>query len=164
VAAHAFKTLLGRQSDLAAVVSPMHHPYSQPLLTTAHTAYFTPLGEVPVDQDALAALDAGLVQELGFGLSAVERDPEHSLEIELPFLQRVLPAGFSLLPVMVRDQRGAVAQALGKTLAHVLRGRQAVLVASTDLSHFYSQADRPPAGWGDPAPGRMLRSPGGAGR
>ena len=140
VAAHAFKTLLGRQIELAAVIAPMHHLYHQPLLTTAHPAYFTPLGQVPVDQEALSALDAILQAELGFGLAAVERDPEHSLEIELPFLQRALPAGFTLLPVMVRDQRGAVAQALGKALAQVLRGRQAILVASTDLSHFYSQA------------------------
>lgn len=140
VAAHAFKTLLGRQADLAAVVAPMHHPYTQPLLTTAHPAYFTPLGEVMVDQEALAALDAILVEELGFGLSAVERDPEHSLEIELPFLQRTLPAGFKLLPVMVRDQSGIVAQTLGKALAKVLKDRQAILVASTDLSHFYSQS------------------------
>jgi MEMO1 family protein len=140
VAAHAFKTLLGRQVELAAVVAPMHHPYHQPLLTTAHPAYFTPLGEVPVDQEALAALDSTLEAELGFGLAAVERDPEHSLEIELPFLQRTLPASFRLLPVMVRDQRSAVAHALGKALAQVLRGKEVILVASTDLSHFYSQA------------------------
>jgi AmmeMemoRadiSam system protein B len=139
VAAYAFKTLLGCQADLAAVVSPMHHPYPQPLLTSAHPAYFTPLGEIPLDQEALAALDGILVEQLGFGITAVERDPEHSLEIELPFLQRTLPDGFSLLPVMVRDQRGAVAQALGTALAQVVRGRQAILVASTDLSHFYSQ-------------------------
>jgi len=139
VAAFAFKTLLGRQVELAAVVSPMHHPYHQHLLTTAHPAYSTPLGEVEVDQEALAALDSLLQEQLGFGLSAVERDPEHSLEIEIPFLQRTLPAGFKLLPVMVRDQRGTVAQRLGKALAQVLKGREAILVASTDLSHFYSQ-------------------------
>lgn len=140
VAAHAFKTLTGLPVDLAAVISPMHHPYQVPLLTTAHAAYRTPLGDVQVDQPALSELDAALMEELGFGLSPVARDPEHSLEIEIPFLQRVLPPSFMLLPVMVRDQRANVARSLGKALAQVLSGRRAILVASTDLSHFYSHS------------------------
>jgi hypothetical protein len=61
------------------------------------------------------------------------------LEIELPFLQRVLPDPFLLLPVMVHDSRDKVAQILGQALAEVLKNRSGLLVASTDLSHFYSQ-------------------------
>ncbi|MGD8753107.1 MAG: AmmeMemoRadiSam system protein B, partial [Anaerolineales bacterium] len=64
---------------------------------------------------------------------------EHSLEIELPFLQQVFSTPFSLIPVMVREQTEPVARGLGKCLARVLEGRSAILVASTDLSHFYSQ-------------------------
>lgn len=139
VAGHAFAALRGRAPALAAVVSPMHHPYPQPLITTAHGAYATPLGTIPVDRAALAGLSAELQARLGFGLTPVANDPEHSLEIELPFLQRVLAADFELLPVMVRAQEPAVSEALGRALAGVLRGRDFVLVASTDLSHFYDQ-------------------------
>lgn len=140
VAAYAFKSLSGLPVDLAAIVAPMHHPYREPLLTTAHTAYRTPLGDAFVDQQALSELDAALNDQLGFGLTPVTQDPEHSLEIEIPFLQRVLPPGFKLLPVMVRDQRANVARSLGVALAQVVRGRRATLVASTDLSHFYSHS------------------------
>jgi hypothetical protein len=139
VAGYAFAALQGLKPDLVAVVSPMHYPYQSPLLTTAHAAYGTPLGEIPVDQDALEQLDDRLQQELGYKLARISRDPEHSLEIELPFLQRSFGAGFKLLPVMVRDQSEPVAQALGRCLAEVLRGRDAFLLASTDLSHFYPQ-------------------------
>src|SRR6266542_5854641 len=90
VAGYAFAALRGRTPDLVAVVAPMHHPYSEHVLTTAHEAYSTPLGNVPVDKDALHELDAILNSEVGFGLSPVQNDPEHSLEIELPFLQRTL--------------------------------------------------------------------------
>ncbi len=138
VAAHAFKCLAGVQADLVAVVSPMHHPYRAPMLTTAHTAYTTPLGEVPVDAAALELLDAGLQARIGLGLTRVRRDEEHSLEIELPFLQRVL-GPFRLLPVMILDQTPTMAEALGHALAAVLADRRAVLVASSDLSHFYPQ-------------------------
>jgi AmmeMemoRadiSam system protein B len=127
------------EPDLVALIGPMHHPYVEPLITTVYDSYATPLGRVPVDKDALRQLDASLRSELGFGLSTVQRDPEHSLEIELPFLQRVLTSEWKLLPVMVRAREPRVSQALGKALAPVLRERNFVMVASTDLSHFYNQ-------------------------
>ncbi len=139
VAGYAFAALRGRSPDLVAVVAPMHHPYFEPLITTAHNAYSTPLGKIPVDKEALGELDKILQSELGFGLAAVERDPEHSLEIELPFLQRTLSSQWKLLPVMDRARDPLVSQKLGKALAQVLRGKNFVLVASTDLSHFYNQ-------------------------
>lgn len=139
VAGYAFAALRDKSPDLVAVVGPMHHPYAEPLITTAYSAYSTPLGEVPVDTAALRELDIVLKSELGFGLVPVSADPEHSLEIELPFLQRVLPGEWSLLPVMDRAREPHVSEGLGKALAQVLRDRSSVMVASTDLSHFYSQ-------------------------
>lgn len=139
VAGHAFAALRGLEPELVAVISPMHHPYPPALLTTAHAAYETPLGVIPVDVDAVHMLDDRLEQTLGYRLAEVRRDPEHSLEIELPFLQRALAGAFRLLPVMVREQSVKVSQALGQALAHALQGRRALLVASTDLSHFYPQ-------------------------
>jgi AmmeMemoRadiSam system protein B len=139
VAGYAFATLRGLAPELVAVVAPMHHYYSQPLLTTAHEAYATPLGEIVVDRDAVNTLTESLKNELGFGLTPVARDPEHSLEIELPFLQRSLKPPFQLLPIMIRDQSSRTAQRLGEALADVLKDRKAILVASSDLSHFYPQ-------------------------
>ncbi len=139
VAGYAFGAVRGMQPELVAIVSPMHQPYSQPLLTSAHQAYQTPLGSIVIDQGAVAELDQQLEAELGYGLTPVRNDAEHSLEIELPFLQRVLNSKFRLLPVMVREQTARVGEALGKSLARVLADKAALLVASTDLSHFYQQ-------------------------
>ena len=138
VAGYAFAALRGRAPDLVAIVAPMHHPYFEPLITTAHEAYATPLGEIAVDKDALLKLDIILKSELEFGLFPVPHDPEHSLEIELPFLQRALSSRWRLLPVMVRAREPRVSEKLGKALAQVLRDKNCVLVASTDLSHFYN--------------------------
>lgn len=139
VAGYAFAALRGRKPDLVAVIAPMHHPYSDDLITTAHEAYATPLGNVLVDKDALRELDTVLKSEMGASLAPVERDPEHSLEIELPFLQRALASQWKLLPVMVRGRDPRLSQGLGKALAQVLRDKNFVLVGSTDLSHFYNQ-------------------------
>jgi len=120
---------------LVAVISPFHNLMRYPLITTAHDAYGTPLGDIAVDKVALAELSS----HLDIPITPVVADKEHSLEIELPFLQRALTSDFKLLPIMVRAQEMDVAQKLGLALAKVLKDKNALLVASTDLSHFYDQ-------------------------
>jgi len=132
VAAHAYRLVQGQSYDIVAVIAPNHRiGSSAPYLVTDHRAYWTPLGEVPLAQDLVAELDKRL------GLSRVQRDEEHSLEIQLPFLQVALTDAFQLLPVMLNDQSTAACYALGDALAETLRDRSILLVASTDLSHFY---------------------------
>jgi len=139
VAGHAFATVKGMDFDLVAVLSPMHAYHSEPLLTSSHEAYTTPLGNISVDRPAVEAVDFALRANLGIGLAPIANDSEHSLEIELPFLQRALNSDFSLLPIMISEQTNKIASALGTALSKVLHGRKALLVGSTDLSHFYSQ-------------------------
>ena len=141
VAGYAFAAVRGQSPDLVAVLSPMHQAYYEPLLTTAHAAYTTPLGDVPVDKAALADLDTRLRHATGTPLTPVAYDEEHSLEIELPFLQRALAGEFKLLPVMVRSQSPKLSRQLGEQLAETVRGKNALLVASTDLSHFFPQKE-----------------------
>ena len=136
VAGYAFAALRGLSPKLVAVISPFHNLARYPLITTAHDAYSTPLGSIEVDKSALAELSS----QLDIPITPVFADKEHSLEIELPFLQRALTGDFKLLPIMVRAQEVVVAQKLGLALAQVLKDKNAVLVASTDLSHFYDQA------------------------
>jgi MEMO1 family protein len=141
VAGYAFAAVRGYKPDLVVVLSPMHQAYYEPLLTTAHSAYSTPLGQIQVDGEAVAGLDSRLKATLGYSLTRVAYDQEHSLEIELPFLQRALGGDFKLLPVMVRASSPKLSRQLGELLADILRGRNVLLVASTDLSHFYTQKE-----------------------
>jgi AmmeMemoRadiSam system protein B len=132
VAGYAFKFLQGLTFDVVALVGPSHYRYPAQILTTSHDAYETPLGRVPVDRDSLSALREKVP------IDAVREDPEHSLEIELPFLQRTL-GHFSLIPLAMIDQSFEMAEQLGHALAEVLRNQKALLVASSDLSHFHQQ-------------------------
>ncbi len=142
-AAHAFKTLQGRKFTRVIVLSPSHQPYRQPLLTTGHDAYATPLGLVPVDREALRTLNSLLNGDGGLELALVRRDQEHSLEIELPFLQTVQPGGFKLIPLMMVDQSASMVRLSSNALVKLIRSfppeEPTLLVASSDLSHFYSE-------------------------
>ena len=141
VAGHAFAAVREREFDLIALLSPMHVPHRDVFLSSAHTFYATPLGKIPIAREAVSAVSADLEEKLGFGITSIANDREHSLEIELPFLQRTLKSDFELLPIMIRSTNMRELEVLGKALAKVLHGKNALLVASTDLSHFYSQED-----------------------
>ncbi len=136
VAGHAFRAMQGLTVDTVAVIGPMHHAMSGALLTTAHDAYWTPLGEILIDQVGLQAVQAACEVPI----TPIYGDPEHSVEIELPFLQRVF-SSFELLPIMMRDDSASTCAALGRALATALQGRRSLLVASSDLSHFYPQRE-----------------------
>lgn len=139
VAAHAFNAVAQMQFDNIVIVSPSHQYYPQALLTSAHLAYETPLGNVPINKKMVNQVSDLIHKQLGFGLSNIANDDEHSLEIELPFLQCVLKSSFTLVPIMMRVQSLNVAHILGGALAEVVKGSRSLLVASTDLSHFSSE-------------------------
>ena len=133
VAGHAFKFVQGMAVDVVVLIGPSHHFYSTAIVSSEHDAYQTPLGLVPIDHPALDTLRDTVP------INAVRDDPEHCLEIELPFLQRALAGDFRLIPLALLDQSLAMAEKLGAALADVLRDQRALLVASSDLSHFHSQ-------------------------
>lgn len=138
VAGCAFQAVHGARAEIVAIVCPSHFHDDGPLLTSGHAAYHTPLGPVPVAHEAVTQLHAGLAS---IPLVAIRHDHEHAIEIELPFLQRALSGEFQLLPIMMRDQSAPVARALGQALAEVLAGHTALVVGSSDLAHFLSQAE-----------------------
>ena len=139
VAAHAFSYIRGFQPEVVIVLSPLHRTADEPILTSDHQAYGTPLGTIAIDQDLVTGLALELRQEYGFQLGRLRDDREHALEIELPFIQRCIETPYTLLPIMVRDQSSRVGQAIGKTLGSLLQGRNCLLIGSSDLSHFHPQ-------------------------
>lgn len=138
-AGHAYRAIRGLKRELVAVVAPFHAYHPSLLITSAHQAYTTPLGPVWIDRDAVAELNQHLKSRSGLKLASVVYDEEHALEIQLPFLQRSMVGDFRLLPVMARGQSIEMANSLGTALARVLRPRSSLMVASTDLSHFYPE-------------------------
>ena len=135
VAAHAFKCFEGLEPELVVVVSPLHSHYPGDVFSTGHECYSTPFGEISVDHELLDQIAEEIKGKISF--TKIRQDPEHSLEIELPFLQRVFTHSFRLLPLMILNQSASVAETLGQALAQAIQGKSSILVASSDLSHFY---------------------------
>lgn len=140
-AGHAYRCIRGNAYDVCVIFSPLHDYMPHRLLTSAHQAYATPLGEVRVDQELMEKCSASIEKETGEILQHIANDREHSLEIQLPFLQVALTAPFSLVPIMVRSQEPDLLESSAAAIAPLLKGYKVLLVASTDLSHFYDESE-----------------------
>ena len=133
IAANAFAPLTGsgRPCERVLLVGPSHYVPVSGIAAPSSTAFATPLGEIPVNQDTIAALiDAGLV-----GVDDRAHAPEHALEVELPFLQTLL-GRFTLIPLLAGN---AAPEEVAAVIGAVLDERT-LLVVSTDLSHYLDYA------------------------
>jgi AmmeMemoRadiSam system protein B len=136
VAAFGYSLLRSRAPASVVLVGPAHRAAFEGVAVHARGSWETPLGQVAIDEDlAGALLDAD--REL-FDDPAPHRE-EHSLEMQMPFLQRVMP-GLRIVPMLMGTQSRSEVDALASALARALTGRDAVLVASSDLSHYQPAA------------------------
>jgi MEMO1 family protein len=131
VAASAYRQLVRARGQITRVVllGPAHRVGFHGLAACGAQYFATPLGLIPLDQDAL---DAILLLPQVHVLDEAHRE-EHSLEVQLPFLQQVLGNSFKLLPLVVGE-------ADGKEVAEVIEtlwgGNETLIVISSDLSHY----------------------------
>ena len=119
--------------DLIVVVAPNHYGIGSGVSTYKDGMWQTPLGTMRVDSEAakeLTTLEENVVFDPG------AHRLEHSLEVQLPFLQRIYGDSVPFLPISLIFQDIDTARALSAALAKLLRGRRAVLVASSDLTHY----------------------------
>ena len=125
------------------LLGPRHFPRGEPLAILSEGSWQTPLG--------LAQIDSALAAELKRAYPALREDSlahqrEHSLEVQIPFLQRLNP-GFQFVPVVLGTDRYARMEELGQAVARVMKdqtdrtpGENVLVIASTDLNHYENEA------------------------
>lgn len=120
------------------ILCPNHTGRGAPLAINASGAWRTPLGDAPIDGELARRLMAAFpyLEE-----DAAAHQSEHALEVQLPFLQALVP-GFTFVPICVGVGQLAVLQALGKAIAAALREAkdEALIVASSDMNHYETDA------------------------
>ncbi len=138
VAAHSYLHVSSlRDPDLIVVVAPNHYGIGSGVSTFREGEWETPLGRMRVDPEAARQL-VDLAGIVAFDPEAHRL--EHSLEVQLPFLQRIYGGLVPLLPVSLLFQDIETAKSVAEALTKLARGRRVVLVASSDLTHYESAA------------------------
>ena len=142
VAAHGYSLIRGKSIETVVVIAPSHVEYFDFCSVFDGDAYGTPLGEIPIDKEISEAIatrhDLVRPSAKGHAFRALGRG-EHSLEVQLPFLQVAL-GEFKLVAIVMGDQDYDNIKALGEALGEALAGTNSLIVASTDLSHFHSDS------------------------
>lgn len=133
-AAYAYKQLKNKNYDTVIVISPSHREYFNGVSIYNGDAYSTPLGNIPVNKELREKLK-NLSEKIFVGIEG--HRSEHALEVQLPFLQMVLNE-FSIVPIVIGDQSKEIVYNLGESLSTIINNNT-LLVASSDLSHFYSK-------------------------
>ena len=133
VGAFAYAAIAGRSYDAVAMVGPSHYASFEGVAVFPRGSFDTPFGPVPVAEAEAAALQRA--SELVRDIPGVHTR-EHSLEIQLPFLAYVSP-GTPIVPLIMGHQKRGTIVELGRALGSVFKGRNVLLVASTDLSHYH---------------------------
>ena len=133
VAAWAYKLLSKTAFDRVIIMAPSHRAAFSGASITAADGYRTPLGVVPLDHE--------LIGEFSKHSDIIQYNPraesgEHSLEIQLPFLQVVL-GGFKLTPLLMGTRAPEFCERLAETIARICRGKRILMIASSDLSHYH---------------------------
>ncbi len=136
VAAHAYRAVAGRRYDVVLLVGPSHYHGFEGVAVWPSGAFETPLGRVAIEAEVADRLLASPV----IGTHPTAHDREHALEMQLPFLQQVLP-GVPIVPLLLGYQERPTIEALAGALAEACAELTPLLVASTDLSHYFA-ADR----------------------
>jgi MEMO1 family protein len=133
-AAYAFSLVKPGQFSSVVIVSPSHREYFPGISIHPGNAWRTPLGDIPVDtalRDAIVKLDPAIE------LSLHGHGREHAIEVQLPFLQKTAGA-LPVVPIVIGDQRRENCLRLGETLGKACQGKNVLLVASSDLSHYHA--------------------------
>ncbi|MCS7285748.1 MAG: AmmeMemoRadiSam system protein B [Anaerolineae bacterium] len=137
VAAWAFKQVEGLRYDAVVIIGVNHYvPGFQQVSVYAGDAFETPLGLVPIAGD----IAKSLLKHEGIVFDKEPHKREHSIEVEVPFIQKALP-DTPIVPIVVGEPVEKNAPLLADALAKVAKGRKLLFVASSDLSHYPSYQD-----------------------
>jgi MEMO1 family protein len=138
IAADAYRQVRGRSYDTIVVLGTNHTTEGfRGISLGDYSAFRTPLGDVPVDEEIISAL---LSQNKDCALSRAVQVSEHSIEVQIPFIQVLFPKA-RIVPAVIHPPDYEMCVRFGETLAKVLKNRQALIVASSDLSHYPDYKD-----------------------
>ena len=139
VAANAYFSLAADgKPDTVVILGPNHTGYGSGLAVVKEGFWRTPFGDVAIDK---AVAEDLLQQTSVLDVDDVAHSQEHSIEVQLPFLQYLYDDEFKFVPICFLMQDLESAREIGKALAAILRNRNAVVIASSDFTHYESQAE-----------------------
>jgi len=134
VAAHSyFRLAADGKPDVVVIFGPNHMGRGSGLAALREGVWRTPLGDVHIDEEAA---DQILQKSKIIDIDELAHTYEHSIEVQLPFLQYLYGSTFKFVPISFLMQDFESSREVGQTVAKALEGKNVLIVASTDMTHY----------------------------
>jgi AmmeMemoRadiSam system protein B len=139
VAAHAYYELASDgKPDIVVLFGPNHTGYGSALATMKEGVWQTPFGDVEVDSEFA---DSIVHESRIIDIDDSAHRYEHSIEVQIPFLQYLYGSTFKIIPICFSMQDSSSTKEVGEAVAKVLEGKNGIIIASSDMTHYESQEE-----------------------
>ncbi len=136
VAGYSYKSLFNKNYDVAIILAPSHHFFSNFFITDDRDYYYTPLGIMKINKEIVSFL----AKKEEFEISYKIQDEEHSLEVQLPFLYQVFNGKIEIVPILYGEENKIFMSRMVEILEEIVQNfkdKKIIIVVSTDLSHYH---------------------------
>lgn len=132
-ACHSYKAISPQNPELAIIIGPNHFGVGKDAATMIDAQWQTPLGRIQVDSDS--AKQIAEISEF-IEIDEYSHSQDHSLEVQIPMLQKILSNEFQILPIILRAQDMKTAMDVGNAVYEIAKKKNAIIIASSDFTHY----------------------------
>ena len=132
-ACYSYKSIVSQNPELVIIIGPNHFGIGKKAATMVDVQWETPLGMVQVDSES-----AKQVSEISnfIEIDEYSHSQDHSLEVQIPMMQKLFSKDFQILPIILRTQDMEIAMDVGNTVSEIAKRKNAIIVASSDFTHY----------------------------
>ena len=133
IASHSYYEISSQEFDLAIIIGPNHLAIGSKIATMSDAKWQTPLGISEVDSESSNELltIANNIEQDYFSHSK-----DHSLEVQIPFLQKIFPNNLKILPIIMAKQDIDAAKEVGNAISQIAKSKKTMIIGSSDFTHY----------------------------
>jgi len=133
IASHSYYEISSQKFDLVVIIGPNHWTIGSKIATMSAAKWQTPLGISEVDNDASDEL-VNIADNIEQDYFSHSKD--HSLEVQIPFLQQVFPSSLKILPIIMAQQNIDAAIEVGNAISEIAKSKKTMIIGSSDFTHY----------------------------
>ena len=133
IASHSYYEISSHEFDLAVIIGPNHWVIGSKIATMSDAKWQTPLGISEVDGESsndLVNIADNIEQDY------FSHSKDHSLEVQIPFLQEIFPNNLKILPIIMANQDIDAAKEVGNAISHIAKSKKTMIIGSSDFTHY----------------------------
>jgi len=132
-ACYSYKSISSQNPEIVIIIGPNHFGIGKDVATMVDAQWKTPLGMVQVDSEL--AKQVSKISKF-IKIDEYSHSQDHSLEVQIPMLQKILSSNFQIIPIILRAQHMNIAIDVGNAVSEIAKRKNTIIIASSDFTHY----------------------------